>query len=168
MRLAISVVVTALFMGLTASGVGSQEAPAEHGSWDREVAAKFLDERMDAWFANAKRLRTGQGETTCVSCHTMHGKDPVDQPLDLLGPHERGFEILLFGVGEKFGVLFGPNRVSRKNPFIEVSRRDRHRVEVCRTTHLQRVEAIGPDKKIAEVGTLVVHIARITAATDDR
>jgi len=71
MRLAITVVVTALFMGLTASGVGSQEAPAEHGSWDREGAAKFLDERMDAWFANAKRLRTGQGGTTCVSCHTV-------------------------------------------------------------------------------------------------
>src|SRR5438128_11605070 len=71
MRLAITVVVSALLMGLTASGVGSQEAAAEHGGWDREGAAKYLDERMDAWFANAKRLRTGQGETTCVSCHTV-------------------------------------------------------------------------------------------------
>src|SRR5207249_12131925 len=37
----------------------SQEAAAEHGGWDREGAAKYLDERMDAWFANAKKLRTG-------------------------------------------------------------------------------------------------------------
>src|SRR5207249_9351359 len=59
MRLAITVVVSVLLMGLTASGVGSQEAAAEHGGWDREGAAKYLDERMDAWFANAKKLRTG-------------------------------------------------------------------------------------------------------------
>src|SRR2546425_1519995 len=71
MRLAITVVVSALLMGLTASVVGSQEAAAEHGGWDREGAAKYLDERMDAWFANAKKLRTGQGETTCVSCRTV-------------------------------------------------------------------------------------------------
>ena len=38
--------------------------------WDREGAAKYLDERMQAWFANGKKLRTGQGETVCVSCHT--------------------------------------------------------------------------------------------------
>ena len=51
-------------------------------------------------------------------------------------------------LGEKLGVLFGPNRVSGKNPFIEVSRRDRYRVEVCRTAHLQRVEAI--ERRIAD------------------
>src|SRR5947208_6760300 len=71
MRLAITVVVSVLLMGLTGSGRGSQEAAAEHGGWDREGAAKYLDERMDAWFANAKKRRTGQGETTCVSCHTV-------------------------------------------------------------------------------------------------
>src|SRR2546427_979682 len=71
MSLAITVVVSALLMGLTPRGVGLQEAVAEQGGWDREGAAKYLDERMDAWFANAKKLRTGQGETTCVSCHTV-------------------------------------------------------------------------------------------------
>src|SRR3989454_3047698 len=71
MRLAITVVVSALLMGLTPRGVGLQEAVAEHGGGDREGAAKYLDERMDAWFASAKRLRPGQGETTCVSCHTV-------------------------------------------------------------------------------------------------
>jgi squalene-hopene/tetraprenyl-beta-curcumene cyclase len=40
------------------------------GGWDREGAARYLDERMDVWFAKAKQLRTGQAQTTCVSCHT--------------------------------------------------------------------------------------------------
>src|SRR2546425_13142991 len=70
MRLAITVVVSVLLMGLTASGLGSQGAAAEHGGWNREGAARYLDERMDAWFANAKKLQTGLGETACVSCHT--------------------------------------------------------------------------------------------------
>jgi squalene-hopene/tetraprenyl-beta-curcumene cyclase len=40
------------------------------GGWDREGAARYLDERMDFWFAKAKQLRTGQAQTACVSCHT--------------------------------------------------------------------------------------------------
>src|SRR6266404_9443121 len=40
-------------------------------AWDKEAAAKYLDDRMDLWFAKAKALRTGQGNTTCVSCHTV-------------------------------------------------------------------------------------------------
>jgi hypothetical protein len=40
-------------------------------AWDREAAAKYLDDRMDLWFQKAKKLRTGQGTTTCVSCHTV-------------------------------------------------------------------------------------------------
>src|SRR5437870_3345634 len=71
MRLAITVVVDVLLMGLTARGLGSQGAAAGNGCWDRDGAAKYLDERMDAWFANAEKLRSGQGETTCVSCHTV-------------------------------------------------------------------------------------------------
>jgi len=39
--------------------------------WDKEGAAKYLDERMDLWFAKAKKLRTGQENTACVSCHTV-------------------------------------------------------------------------------------------------
>jgi len=70
MRLAITVVVTALLVGLSAGGVAPQNAPAEHGGWNQEGAARYLDERMDAWFAGAKKLRTGQGETPCISCHT--------------------------------------------------------------------------------------------------
>jgi squalene-hopene/tetraprenyl-beta-curcumene cyclase len=40
-------------------------------AWDKEAAAKYLDDRMDLWFDKAKKLRTGQGTTTCVSCHTV-------------------------------------------------------------------------------------------------
>ena len=43
---------------------------APSGGWDREGAVRYLDERMEVWFANAKKLRTGQAETVCVSCHT--------------------------------------------------------------------------------------------------
>jgi len=40
-------------------------------AWDKEAAAKFLDDRMDMWFQKARKLQTGQGTTTCVSCHTV-------------------------------------------------------------------------------------------------
>src|ERR1044072_8516545 len=43
---------------------------AASSGWDREGAAEYLDERMDIWFAQAKKLRTDQAETSCVSCHT--------------------------------------------------------------------------------------------------
>ena len=38
-------------------------------AWDREAAAKYLDDRMDLWFEKARKLRTGQGNTACASCH---------------------------------------------------------------------------------------------------
>jgi hypothetical protein len=44
------------------------EPPA--GTWDPAAAARYLDARMDAWWTQAKTLRTGDGETKCVSCHT--------------------------------------------------------------------------------------------------
>src|SRR5437016_3296281 len=40
-------------------------------AWEMNAAAKYLDDRMDLWFAKAKKLRTGQGNTSCVSCHTV-------------------------------------------------------------------------------------------------
>ncbi len=48
----------------------SRDDRAATGGWDREGAARYLDERMDVWFAKAKKLRTGQARTACVSCHT--------------------------------------------------------------------------------------------------
>ncbi|MGA2866498.1 MAG: hypothetical protein ABSF95_18650 [Verrucomicrobiota bacterium] len=38
-------------------------------AWDQQAAAKYLDDRMDLWFDKARKLRTGQGNTSCASCH---------------------------------------------------------------------------------------------------
>jgi hypothetical protein len=40
-------------------------------AWDAGAAGKYLDDRMDLWFDKAKKLRTGQGNASCVSCHTV-------------------------------------------------------------------------------------------------
>jgi squalene-hopene/tetraprenyl-beta-curcumene cyclase len=42
----------------------------EEPRWDRDAAARYLDGRMDIWWANAKTLSTNGGETRCLSCHT--------------------------------------------------------------------------------------------------
>ena len=58
--------VVALFMVTTVTaGVLTAADP-----WDAASAAKYLDARMDSWWANAKVLRTGDGEQRCLSCHT--------------------------------------------------------------------------------------------------
>jgi squalene-hopene/tetraprenyl-beta-curcumene cyclase len=38
-------------------------------SWDPAAAAAYLDARMDLWFANGTKLKTGDTQTACVSCH---------------------------------------------------------------------------------------------------
>jgi hypothetical protein len=43
--------------------------PNSSTSWDQQAAAQYLDDRMDLWFDKASKLRTGQGKTSCVSCH---------------------------------------------------------------------------------------------------
>src|SRR5260221_10280019 len=70
MRLATTVVVASLHMGVAVRQVVPQDTPAKRNDWNREGAARYLDERMNVWFESAKKLQTGQGETACVSCHT--------------------------------------------------------------------------------------------------
>src|SRR5216110_1364588 len=70
MRLALTVVVATLLLVFTARGVDPHESPTGRGGWNREGAAKYLDEQMDTWLARAKQLQTGQGKAACVSCHT--------------------------------------------------------------------------------------------------
>jgi hypothetical protein len=53
--------------GLTAWGGTAPEPPAP---WQTK-AARYLDDRMDIWFVKAKKLRTGDTQTSCVSCHTV-------------------------------------------------------------------------------------------------
>src|SRR5260370_1238830 len=45
--------------------------PTRPPAWDARAAGKYLDARMDLWFDKAKKLRTGQGDASCVSCHTV-------------------------------------------------------------------------------------------------
>jgi hypothetical protein len=70
MRLAITVVLAALMVGFAADEATAQDDRVASQGWDREGAAEYLDERMEIWFAKAKKLRTGQTETASVSCHT--------------------------------------------------------------------------------------------------
>src|SRR5262249_30999741 len=55
-------------VGLSSQAIQHRNAAA--GEWNRQAAAKYLDDRMDAWFAKGSKLRTGDGQTTCISCHT--------------------------------------------------------------------------------------------------
>lgn len=69
MKLAITVIFTAVVIGVVALLTAQQNESSGRGGWNREGAAKYLDERMDIWFTNANQLRTGQAKTACVSCH---------------------------------------------------------------------------------------------------
>ena len=69
-RVAITVVLAVLLLGFTTRRGAPRDDRAASSAWDREGAAKYLDERMQVWFANGKKLRTGQAETVCISCHT--------------------------------------------------------------------------------------------------
>ena len=63
-------------LAASADPVASQPMPSVSTArntpiaWDKAAAAKYLDDRMDLWFDNARKLRTGQGNTACASCHT--------------------------------------------------------------------------------------------------
>ena len=46
-------------------GAAAQE---QVGGWESS-AARYLDARMEMWWAKAKSLRTGDAETKCLSCH---------------------------------------------------------------------------------------------------
>ena len=45
-------------------------APAQPTPWQAN-AARYLDDRIDIWFVKAKKLRTGDIKTSCISCHTV-------------------------------------------------------------------------------------------------
>lgn len=57
-----------VFAAAFATPTGAARGPAD--GWDPAAAARYLDARMDVWWANAKVLRTGDGQTRCISCHT--------------------------------------------------------------------------------------------------
>jgi len=59
------------FTLLAATVAAQQERPSDGSarSWDPAAAAVYLDARMDLWFANGTKLKTGDTQTACVSCH---------------------------------------------------------------------------------------------------
>ena len=62
----------ALAFAALATTVAAQQpplSPAGSRNWDPAAAATYLDARMDLWFANGNKLKTGDTQTTCVSCH---------------------------------------------------------------------------------------------------
>ncbi len=64
-------VLVLLFTGVACLAGALPLGAVEEPRWDRDAAARYLDGRMDAWWANAKTLRTDGGETRCLSCHTV-------------------------------------------------------------------------------------------------
>ena len=63
--------ITLAFTVLAATVSAQQARPSDGGShsWDPAAAAAYLDARMDSWFANGTKLKTGDTQTACVSCH---------------------------------------------------------------------------------------------------
>src|SRR5262245_51859925 len=48
------------YSGFTVRQGAAENDRARSGGWDREGAAVYLDERMDLWLTNAKKLQTGE------------------------------------------------------------------------------------------------------------
>src|SRR5688500_17286588 len=67
MRLAIAVAATVF--GATVAAQQAVPPIATSPKWDPAAAAAYLDARMDLWFANGTKLKTGDSQTACVSCH---------------------------------------------------------------------------------------------------
>jgi squalene-hopene/tetraprenyl-beta-curcumene cyclase len=69
-RATVAVLLLAVVAGVRMLAADQNPSGADSGAWNRGAAAKYLDDRMDLWFINAKKLRTGDEKTTCVSCHS--------------------------------------------------------------------------------------------------
>lgn len=70
-RLIASTVLVLLPWLLVARISPAQPNRADGSMWNREAAARYLDQRMDTWFEKGEKLQTGPAQTTCVSCHTV-------------------------------------------------------------------------------------------------
>jgi len=65
------VLVVAIALGVGVPELKPQNRPDLHPGWDPEKAAQYLDDRMDMWFDKARKVTTGEGKTSCISCHTV-------------------------------------------------------------------------------------------------
>jgi hypothetical protein len=62
--------ISALLLILACWTASAGTAPEQPTPWQAN-AARYLDDRMDIWFVKAKKLRTSDIQTSCVSCHTV-------------------------------------------------------------------------------------------------
>jgi hypothetical protein len=56
MRQLTGVLLATMAAGATAGAANAQDLPDKPPGWDREKAAQYLDDRMDAWFDKATTL----------------------------------------------------------------------------------------------------------------
>ena len=99
----------ALAFTLLVVPVAAQQPRSANGgsaTWDPAAAAAYLDARMELWFANGTKLKTGDTQTACVSCHAglayalsrpvlrrvMHSSAPAPQEARLLDETTRRVE----------------------------------------------------------------------------
>lgn len=69
MKSALAIAFTMLAASVASQQAASTPGHADPRGWDAAGAAAYLDSRMDAWFTNGTKLKTGDTETACVSCH---------------------------------------------------------------------------------------------------
>jgi hypothetical protein len=62
--------ISALLLILACWTAFAGPAPEQPTPWQAN-ATRYLDDRIDIWFVKAKKLRTGDTPTSCVSCHTV-------------------------------------------------------------------------------------------------
>jgi len=67
---AVKMKISALLLILACGTTFAGTAPEQPTPWQAN-AAQYLDDRIDIWFVKAKKLRTGDMQTSCVSCHTI-------------------------------------------------------------------------------------------------
>jgi hypothetical protein len=67
-RRAVTVLLLVFAANVLARTAGSADDPSP--GWDKAATARYLDARMDVWWTKAKVLKTGAGDTRCLSCHT--------------------------------------------------------------------------------------------------
>jgi squalene-hopene/tetraprenyl-beta-curcumene cyclase len=72
MSIRIAVLTAVMLSGAVGMRAVTQEAvpEANFARANRDAVARYLDARMDAWWAKAKPLKTGASEVKCLSCHT--------------------------------------------------------------------------------------------------
>ena len=98
MKWALAVASTMVVTCVAAQQAAGSAGHADARGWDPAGAAAYLDARMEAWFTNGTKLKTGDTQTACVSCHAalpyalarpvlrkvMHVSAPAPQEVKLL------------------------------------------------------------------------------------